>query len=267
MKSQAIAHYFHGSATKLEVGDYLLPPRQTGARRYRDADRDAVYVSADLRYAIFIATDKKHPVRPVWVYQVEPIGELKPHITEIFWGFNGDSKRGAPICSGQLFTAAKARILTRFAVPAFFDTVRGDLIENYFNTHANLMTEKDQFRSKVICAEPDPDEPDVLLISRREQQWETFAPASWAWLQDREQQKQQQKQTKDDLLKRLGQFLDDRQEEIVEAAGEAPDVFRDLLRVMNFNFERCENCGDAMSERDLRLGRGLCLMCYAEQPD
>ena len=62
-----IAHYYHGSATKLKVGDLLLPPRQTGARRYGDADRDAVYVSADLLYAILIATDggKKQSVRPV----------------------------------------------------------------------------------------------------------------------------------------------------------------------------------------------------------
>ena len=264
-----IAHYYHGSATKLKVGDLLLPPRQTGARRYGDADRDAVYVSADLLYAIFIATDggKKQSVRPVWLYQVEPIGELTPHISEILWGFDGNSRRGAPICSGQLFTVPKAKVLTRFAVPAFFDTVRGDLIENYFNAHANLMTEKDLFRRKVIRAEPDPEEPDVLLISRGEQQWETVSPPSWAGLQNQKQRQIEHQKQMEDLLKRLGEFLDDRQEEIVEAAGEAPDVFRDLLRVMNFNFERCENCGDAMSERDLRLGRGLCLICYAEQPD
>jgi hypothetical protein len=118
-----IKHYFHGSATKLEVGDFLLPPLQTGARRYDDADRDAVYVSADLLYSIFIATDdgKKLLQRPVWLYQVEPIGELTPHISEILWGFNGNSSRGASI-GGGLFTVAKAKILTRFPVSDFFTT-------------------------------------------------------------------------------------------------------------------------------------------------
>jgi hypothetical protein len=272
-------HYYHGSATKLEIGDLLLPPRQTGVDRYSDADQDAVYVSTDLLYAIFIAVDDRRtqrfepPPRPVWVYQVEPIGELTPHITEILWGFDGNSERGAPMCSG-LYTVPKAKILTRFAVPAFFDSVRVDLIEAYFNTHAHLTTKRDQFRRETTYAEPDnPDDPDewftrpTFQISRGKQQWETLSEGTWKWLQNKKQRLSAAKKEREALLNRLRQFLDNRKDELIEAAAGADDVVRDLLRVLNFHFEYCSECGGALNERDIRRDNGLCLHCYAAQPD
>ena len=257
-----IEHFFHGSATKFEVGDLLLPPSQTGALSYNDADSDAVYVSADFLYAIFIATDsrgKKKPLqRPVWLYQVEPLGELKPHISEILWGFNGNRERGAP-CSGQLFTAPRAKILTRTAVPVFFDSIRGDLIENYFITFAKLMTKKHHFRRKDISEEDNPTEPSVWQITRGNEKWESSA-LPWTWLQN----PGQQKKAKKDLFKRLREFLNDNRDEIIDAASETPDIMLDLLRTLEFKFECCADCGRTLDDKEIAVGAELCFCCYIQ---
>jgi hypothetical protein len=253
--------YFHGSATKFKVGDLLLPPRQTGARRYNDADHDAVYVSADLLYAIFIATDSRGevlpaPRPPVWLYQVEPIGELKPHITEILWGFGSNNNRGAA-CSGPLFTVPKAKVLTRTVVPAFFNDYRGYLIRNYFQTYARR---KDHFLRVNIDQDHDPGESPKWQITRGMEKRESFT-VSWEESQNPVAKQRQSR----DRVKRFYEFLRNRADELVEAADEAPDVFRDLLDAVDFSYERCGDCGNVLKDRE--KADGFCLSCNIERPD
>lgn len=69
------------------------------------------------------------------------------------------------------------------------------------------------------------------------------------------------------LFGRLYGFLQDRREEIIEAADEIPDVMRELLDLLNFRFEACADCGDTLNDADVRRGNDFCLDCESQQPD
>jgi hypothetical protein len=69
--------YFHGGSRKLYVGDYILPPTETGVEgmvgnpHYR---RDRVYVVTDIQVAESYGSAAPKPV----VYEVVPEGEIEP---------------------------------------------------------------------------------------------------------------------------------------------------------------------------------------------
>jgi hypothetical protein len=259
-----IEHYFHGSASKFKVGDLLLPPSVTGAASYRDA-KDEVYVSTDLFYAIAMATDRRSAYLPApqkaWLYLVKP-DELEPHDTEIFWGFGSNPDRGAAL-SGPLFTTPQARVLTRTVVPAFFTDNRGHLIRNYFQTFAKLMRRKDHFLRVNINEDRDgpPDEPPQWRVTRgTETKWDSFE-LSWESLQNPVANRKQWKSRAD----RFFEYLDEHADELVDAAEEAPEVFRNLLDAVGLHYERCGDCGDFL--RDRERSDGVCLHCRAKQPD
>ena len=68
--------YLHGGNRKLNVGDYILPPSETGAIgiSHPSHRKDRVYMTPDIVDARFYASAAKHPV----VYQVIPDGDIEP---------------------------------------------------------------------------------------------------------------------------------------------------------------------------------------------
>jgi rifampin ADP-ribosylating transferase len=90
--------YFHGGNRGLKVGDYILPPSETGSDSASDFGaqivhrKDRVYVSTRQTDAQLFASVSREPV----VYEVEPEGELAPD----------------PDCtSGVSFTCPKAKVI------------------------------------------------------------------------------------------------------------------------------------------------------------
>lgn len=75
-----MSSYFHGGAPGLRVGDYVLPPTETGApslASYGAAGlcrRDQVYVATDVNADVMYAAT--HPSGHGKVYQVEPVGAV-----------------------------------------------------------------------------------------------------------------------------------------------------------------------------------------------
>ena len=76
--------YFHGGNRKLRVGDYLLPPTETGVLGTSDLNplcrRDRVYLTQSIDGAQFFASAALSPV----VYEAVPEGEIEadPDCTE-----------------------------------------------------------------------------------------------------------------------------------------------------------------------------------------
>ena len=73
--------YFHGGYGKLKVGDFVLPPSETGepsCAEYgnKDCRRDRVYIVTDKKDAEIYAKFSTHGNGRV--YEVEPIGDLTP---------------------------------------------------------------------------------------------------------------------------------------------------------------------------------------------
>jgi Rifampin ADP-ribosyl transferase len=72
--------YYHGGNRGMKVGQYILPPSETGKESASDFGaekvhrKDRVYVSNRLEDAQFFASGNKTPV----VYEVEPDGEIEP---------------------------------------------------------------------------------------------------------------------------------------------------------------------------------------------
>jgi len=101
-----MSSYFHGGTPDLRVGDYVLPPTETGApslASYGAAGicrRDQVYVATDVTAAVMYAAT--HPSGRGKVYQVEPIGEVTAD----------------PDCqiTGLSYSCAKARIVAVMSV-------------------------------------------------------------------------------------------------------------------------------------------------------
>jgi rifampin ADP-ribosylating transferase len=78
--AQSVARYFHGGHRGLKVGDYILPPSETGRSSVSDFGaqsvhrKDRVYVTASQGDAEFFASASREPV----VYEVKPEGQLEP---------------------------------------------------------------------------------------------------------------------------------------------------------------------------------------------
>jgi hypothetical protein len=96
--AKPVARYFHGGNRGLKVGDYILPPSETGRNSASDFGaqivhrKDRVYATTSLTDAQLFASGSHDPV----VYEVEPEGELAPD----------------PDCtSGVSFTCPKAKII------------------------------------------------------------------------------------------------------------------------------------------------------------
>jgi hypothetical protein len=76
--AKPVTRYFHGGNRGLKVGDYILPPSQTGRESASNFGagivhrKDRVYVSTRQNDAQFFAAASHEPV----VYEVEPIGEI-----------------------------------------------------------------------------------------------------------------------------------------------------------------------------------------------
>jgi hypothetical protein len=68
--------YFHGGNRNLQVGEYILPPLETGVTGMAHplCRRDRVYVTPDIVDARFYASAAPNPV----VYEVVPDGEIEP---------------------------------------------------------------------------------------------------------------------------------------------------------------------------------------------
>jgi hypothetical protein len=137
-------YFYHGSPVELKVGDYLLPSRQTNSPRYSDADRDQIYCTTDVCYALMIANANDKGQQRSWLYRVEPVGPLKPHDTEIHFGYKRNWQRGSAV-GGLHFTAAKALILARCLVPDFFYEHRQAFFDAYLALFTSLQTEDDLF--------------------------------------------------------------------------------------------------------------------------
>ncbi len=87
--------YFHGGVPGLRVGQYILPPCETGAFSVADCTtapeaeqarleavhrRDRVYLATDRRIAMLWAAlyPEGTPDEGGWVYRVEPEGDVEP---------------------------------------------------------------------------------------------------------------------------------------------------------------------------------------------
>ena len=95
--------YFHGGNRGLHVGDFILPPSETGVTCMAHAHhrKDRAYITPDIVDANFYASDPDHD-HPV-VYVVKPIGEIEPD----------------PDCNrpGGSFTCEKAEIIAIRSIP------------------------------------------------------------------------------------------------------------------------------------------------------
>ena len=70
--------YFHGGNRKLQVGDYLLPPVETGVVGMSNSNplcrNDRVYLTRSIDGARFFASAAQNPI----VYEAVPEGEVEP---------------------------------------------------------------------------------------------------------------------------------------------------------------------------------------------
>jgi hypothetical protein len=255
MKPQMIPvrYLYHGSGTELPVGGLLLPPSVTGVRNASDADRNRVYLSTDVIYAVTMASQND---TCGWLYRARPLGPVEPHDSDII--FNG--RRGVP-AGGSHFTCSKPEIVARAPVPrAFFDN-RVPLLEAHFALMAALSTKADTFKRKLLNGD-EPDDPSKWLVTRGEEQWEQTA-TTWVGFQDVDDKRKQML----NRFRRLNGFLANRRDEIIEAADEIPDVMRELLALLDFRIEACADCGGTLNDGDMRRGIGFCIACESQQPD
>ena len=97
--AKLVVRYFHGGNRGLKVGDYILPPSETGRDSASDFGaqivhrKDRVYVSTRQSDAEFFASANRDPV----VYEVEPEGEIEPD---------------SDCISGVSFACRKAKIIS-----------------------------------------------------------------------------------------------------------------------------------------------------------
>src|SRR6266478_5547757 len=96
--------YFHGGSRGLKVGDFILPPSETGKESASDFGaqnvhrKDRVYVSAREADAQFFASGNPNPI----VYVVEPEGDIEPDLDCL---------------SGVSFACARAKIIAIKKIP------------------------------------------------------------------------------------------------------------------------------------------------------
>jgi hypothetical protein len=69
--------YYHGGDGGLQVGDYILPPNDTGKDNMIGLNplrrKDRVYITKDIASAMFFASQSGNPM----VYEVTPEGDIE----------------------------------------------------------------------------------------------------------------------------------------------------------------------------------------------
>src|SRR6516162_3993339 len=76
----SVVRYFHGGNRGLKVGEYVLPPSETGSESASDFGaqvvhrKDRVYVSTTLADAQLFVSGNPEPI----VYEVEPDWDIEP---------------------------------------------------------------------------------------------------------------------------------------------------------------------------------------------
>jgi hypothetical protein len=95
--------YYHGGDGGLQVGDYILPPNDTGKDNMIGLNplrrKDRVYITKDIAGAMFFASGSKSPI----VYEVIPEGDIEN---------DPDHK-----ATGISFACPKAKIVAVYKVP------------------------------------------------------------------------------------------------------------------------------------------------------
>ncbi len=95
--------YFHGGHDGLLVGEYILPPAETGADNMADLNpllrKDRVYITTNIASAMFFASAARNPM----VYEVTPEGGVED---------DPDSNE-----KGVSFACLKAKIIALHTVP------------------------------------------------------------------------------------------------------------------------------------------------------
>jgi hypothetical protein len=102
-KDPRTKRYYHGGDGGLQVGDYILPPNDTGKDNMVGLNllrrEDRVYITKDITGAMFFASRSKNPI----VYEVAPVGDLES---------DPDHKK-----PGISFACPKAKINALYNVP------------------------------------------------------------------------------------------------------------------------------------------------------
>ena len=88
---------FHGSTVKLNVGDYLLPPSETGVKPRAHPDIDAVefnntnyvYLTSKLEDAQGYGSDVVKPGQKIYIYEVEPSADVEEDPENEIFGVEG----------------------------------------------------------------------------------------------------------------------------------------------------------------------------------
>jgi hypothetical protein len=95
--------YYHGGDGGLQVGDYILPPNDTGKDNMVGLNplrrKDRVYVTKDIAGAMFFASRSSSPM----VYEVAPEGDIED---------DPDHRT-----TGVSFACPKAKIIGLYNVP------------------------------------------------------------------------------------------------------------------------------------------------------
>ncbi|WP_051311017.1 NAD(+)--rifampin ADP-ribosyltransferase [Bradyrhizobium sp. Cp5.3] len=94
--------YYHGGNSGLLVGQYILPPEETGAAGMPNNPllrKDRVYITKDIAGAMFFASGARSPI----VYEVQPEGELEDDPDHRIKGIS--------------FACPKAKIIALHSVP------------------------------------------------------------------------------------------------------------------------------------------------------
>jgi rifampin ADP-ribosylating transferase len=95
--------YYHGGDGGLKVGDYILPPNDTGKDNMIGLNplrrKDRVYITKDIAGAMFFASRSENPI----VYEVTPEGDIED---------DPDHKT-----KGISFACPKAKVIALYTVP------------------------------------------------------------------------------------------------------------------------------------------------------
>lgn len=130
---------FHGSTVKLNVGDYLLPPSETGVKPRAHPDIDAVefnntnyvYLTSKLEDAQGYGSDVVKPGQKIYIYEVEPSTDVEEDPENEIFGVEGG------------FRSRKAKI--KKIVATLTSNTKGSMDEKGFVNFVSRSTDPDTF--------------------------------------------------------------------------------------------------------------------------
>jgi hypothetical protein len=130
---------FHGSTVKLNVGDYLLPPSETGVKPRAHPDIDAVefnntnyvYLTSKFEDARDYGSDVVKPGQKIYVYEVEPSDDVEEDPENEIFGVEGG------------FRSRKAKI--KKIVATLTSNSDGSMDEKGFVNFVSRSTDPDTF--------------------------------------------------------------------------------------------------------------------------